>query len=73
MAGKQPGCTEYENGQFWETIDSEVQTVKRSLRLVVAGYLNGHVGSERIYEDVFFIYFKKYTEGMEWEPQRERE
>ena len=33
----QTGCTEYEQDQFWETIDSELQAVKRSERLVVAG------------------------------------
>ena len=46
----QTGCTEYEKGQFWETVDSEMQAVKRSERLVVAGY---HVGSDKIrYEEV---------------------
>ena len=49
----QTGCTEYEKNQLWEIIDSEMQAVKRSERLVVAGYLNGHVGSDRIgYEEV---------------------
>ena len=49
----QTGCTEYEKDQFWETIDSEMQVVKRSERLVVAGDLNGHVGSDKIgYEEV---------------------
>ena len=49
----QTGCTEYEKDKFWETIDSEMQAVKRSERLVVAGDLNGHVGSDRIgYEEV---------------------
>ena len=48
----QTRCTEYEKDQFWETIDSEMQAVKRSERLV-AGYLNGHVGSDKIgYEEV---------------------
>ena len=31
----QTGCTEYEKDQFWETIDSEMQAVKRSERLAV--------------------------------------
>ena len=49
----QTGCTEYEKDQFWETIDSEMQAVKRSERLVAAGDLNGHVGSDKIgYEEV---------------------
>ena len=49
----QTGCTEYEKDQFWETIDSEMQAVKRSERLVVEGDLNGHVGSDMIgYEEV---------------------
>ena len=49
----QTRCTEYEKYQFWETIDSEMQAVKRSERLVVAGDLSGHVGSDRIgYEEV---------------------
>ena len=49
----QTGCTEYEKDQFWETIDSEMQAVKRSERLMVAGYINGHVGSDMIgYEEV---------------------
>ena len=49
----QTGCTKYEKDQFWETIDSEMQAVKRSERLVVAGDLNGHVGSAIIgYEEV---------------------
>ena len=49
----QTGCTEYEKDQFWEIIDSEMQAVKRSKRLVVAGDLNGQVGSDRIgYEEV---------------------
>ena len=43
----QTGCTECKKDQFWETIDSEMQAVKRSERLVVAGDLNGHVGSEQ--------------------------
>ena len=47
------GCTEYEMDQFWETIDSEMQSVKRSERPVVAGDLNGQMGSVRIgYEKV---------------------
>ena len=49
----QIGCTKCEKDQFWETIDSEMQAVKRSERLVVAGDLNGHVGRDRIgYEEV---------------------
>ena len=49
----QTGCPEYEKDQFWETIDSEMQAVKQSERLMVAGDLNGHVGSDRIgYEEV---------------------
>ena len=53
LVGFITGCTEYENDQFWETIDSEMQAVKRSERLGVAGYINGHVGSCRIgYEEV---------------------
>ena len=44
----QTGCTEYEKDQFWETIDSEMQAVNRSERLVVAGDLNIHVGSDKI-------------------------
>ena len=39
----QTGCTEYEKDQFWETIDSKMQAVNRSERLVVAGDINGHV------------------------------
>ena len=47
------GFTEYEKDKFWETIDSEMQAVKRSEWLVVAGDLNGHMGSEKIrYEEV---------------------
>ena len=42
------GCTEYEKDQLWETIDSEMQAVKRSERLIEAGGLNGHMGSDRI-------------------------
>ena len=38
----------YEKDQFRETIDSEMQAVNRSERPVVAGYLNGHVGSDKI-------------------------
>ena len=53
MEHHQTGCTEYEKDTFWETIDSEMQAVKRNERLVVAGYLNEHVGSDRIgYEEV---------------------
>ena len=37
----QTGCTEYEKDQFRETIASEIQAVKRSERIVVAGDLNG--------------------------------
>ena len=37
-----------EKDQFWETSDSEMQAVKKSERLVVAGDLNGDVGSDRI-------------------------
>ena len=49
----QTGCTEYEMDQLWETIDSEMQAVKRSERLEVAGDLNVHVGSDKIgYEEV---------------------
>ena len=32
----QTGCTEYEKDQLWENIDSEMQAVNRSERLVVA-------------------------------------
>ena len=49
----QTGCTEYEKDKFWETIGSEMQAVNRSELLVVAGDLNGHVGSDKIgYEEV---------------------
>ena len=49
----QIGCTEYERDQFWEIIDSAMQPVKISERLVVSGYIYGHVGSDRIaYEEV---------------------
>ena len=40
----QTGCPQYEKETFWEHMDSEMQTVTRSERVVVAGYLNGHVG-----------------------------
>ena len=61
----QIGCTEYERDQFWEIIDSSMQPVKRSERLVVSGYINGHVGSDRIgYEEV--------RGGVEWEHQTKR-
>ena len=50
----QTGCTEYEKDQCWETIDGgEMQALKRSERIVVAGDLNGHVGGDKIgYEEV---------------------
>ena len=37
----QTECREYDNEQFWETIDSEMQAVKSSEMLVVVGYING--------------------------------
>ena len=49
----QTGCAEYEKDHFWETIASEMQAVERSEQLVVAGDLNGHMGSDKIgYEEV---------------------
>ena len=41
------GCTEYEKDQFRDTINGEMQAIKGIARLVVAGDLNGHVGSEQ--------------------------
>ena len=38
------GCTQEEQDEFWEHMDSEMQAVPRSERLVVAGDLNGHAG-----------------------------
>ena len=44
----QTGCTDDETNHLCVINDSEIQAVKRSERLVVAGDLNGHVGSDRI-------------------------
>ena len=43
----QVGCTQEEKYELWEHMDAEMQAVPRSERLVVAGYLNGHVGRDR--------------------------
>ncbi len=43
----QTGCPQDETETFWEHMDSEMQTVTRSERVVVAGDLNGHVGIDR--------------------------
>ena len=43
----QTGCPQDEKETFWEHMDSEMQTVTRSERVVVAGDLNGHVGIDR--------------------------
>ena len=41
------GCPQDEKETFWEHMDSEMQAVARSERVVVAGDLNGHVGIDR--------------------------
>ena len=43
----QTGCPQDENDTFWEHMDSEMHAVTRSERVVVAGYINGHVGIDR--------------------------
>ena len=43
----QTGCPQDEKETFWEHMDSEMQAVPRSERVVVAGDLNGHVGTYR--------------------------
>ena len=43
----QTGCPQDEKETFWEHMDSQMQTVTRSERVVVAGDLNGHVGIDR--------------------------
>ena len=43
----QTGCPQDEKETFWEHMDSEMQTVTRSERVVVAGDLNGHVGIDK--------------------------
>ena len=44
----QAGCPQYEKETFCEHMDSEMQAVIRSERVVVAGDLNGHVGMDRV-------------------------
>ena len=41
------GCPQDEKDTFWEHMDSEMQAVTRSERVVVAGDPNGHVGTDR--------------------------
>ena len=43
----QTGCPQDEKETFCEHMDSEMQAVTRSERVVVAGDLNGHVGTDR--------------------------
>ncbi len=43
----QTGCPQDEKETFWKHMDSEMQTVTRSERVVIAGDLNGHVGIDR--------------------------
>ena len=43
----QTGCPQDEMETFWEHMDSEMQAVTRSERVVVAGDLNGHAGIDR--------------------------
>ena len=45
---RKPDARNMKKDQFWETIDSEMQAVNRSERLVVVRDLNGDVGSDRI-------------------------
>ena len=40
-------CPQYEKETFLEHMDSEMQAVTRSDRVVVAGDLTGHVGIDR--------------------------
>ena len=47
MKSLQTGCPQDEKETFWEHMDSEVQAVTRSERVVVAGDLNGHVAIDR--------------------------
>ena len=42
----QTECPQDEKETFWEHIDSEMQAVTRSERVVFAGDLNGHVGTD---------------------------
>ena len=49
----QVGCTHDEKDEFWEHMDTGMQAVSRIERLIVAGDINGHVGSDRDgYDDV---------------------
>ena len=43
----QTGCPQDEKETFWEHMDSEMQAVTRSERVVVTHDLNGHVGTDK--------------------------
>ena len=43
----QVGCTEEEKETFWEQMDQELSATLDDERVIVGGYLNGHIGRSR--------------------------
>ena len=43
----QVGCGEEEKDTFWRQMDQELRAISEGERVIVGGYLNGHVGINR--------------------------
>ena len=44
----QVGCGEEETGTFWRQMDQELREIPEGERVIEGGYLNGHVGINRM-------------------------
>ena len=43
----QDGCTDQEKDLFWEELDDMLQRMPDTEHVIIAGYLNGHIGANR--------------------------
>ena len=51
----QVGCAEEENETFWRQMDQELRAIPEGERVIVGGYLNGHVGISRGAIEIFTV------------------
>ena len=47
LCSSQVGCAEEEKETFWEQMDQELSATLDDERVIVSGYLNGHIGRSR--------------------------
>ena len=47
LCSSQVGCAEEEKETFWEQMDQELSATLDDERVIVGGYLHGHIGRSR--------------------------